>query len=161
MLTVRNWKPIVTVTMLLLLSSPAMAASTVTKRQFADIYQSIVEKMRSSASLNEKIQYLRIRDKEYVSLYKKMRLEAKTDPSIRNSPVYMYGWDLYDRIIPLLSLQLDSGKTRLTRKSCLEAAGLVSSGELPPPVDEALPELSPEAKETMKLIRDLCGDSLR
>ena len=145
----------------LLFSSVVMAAAGVQRDQFKEIYQSIVEKMSSPSSLEEKLHFLNKKNEEYVSIIRKMKKDAKTNPSIVDSKEYISGWDIYDQIIPLLNLKLDSGKTMLTRQSCLESISLVVSREMPAPAEEDLPKLSPESETTIRIIKHLCGDSLK
>jgi hypothetical protein len=154
-------KAFLKVSLLLAISSSALATSSVNKDQFKEIYQSIIEKVDSSASLEEKMAYLDRKNKEYISRIHDMRAEVKSDPSILNSADYIFAWDLYDQVIPLMNLKMDSRKMFLTQQSCLEALSLVSAKEGPAPSENDLPDLPSASKRTLKLISDLCKNSVR
>lgn len=140
------------------LAPQLVCAQTNYSRAKIDSRMKAVEtKVLSTAPLAEKLQLIRAVDLEINLMISNTLEQAKKDKTVLEDPVYLYTWDLYDDLIPLLNLKLNTNKTAMTEKSCIEVTNSVLTREQELLQDEALASPSSRAQKVIEMIRALCA----
>lgn len=127
-----------------------------TRADYDKIYQSIVSKVKSNASIEDKVGFIKSKNAEYVALAKKMMQASDTNPEILKDATYSYLWDLYDKIIPLLKIKANPETQKAVDTSCLEASRLVQPAPSEKAEELGLGGIAIDDAGTAELLSILC-----
>ena len=143
-----RWTKIITIIFSLSLSSflcgVASADLTTDREKIDHIYNNIVMELQSTSALEQKIWSLALQNDKYL-------LEVN---KIKNESDYDYAVDLYDEVIPLLHLQLNTQKQNFTPISCNIAMGLVEMKKQVTTTHNSL--IAARNTLTLSLLKKLC-----
>lgn len=144
---------IVAALLILLLSFVARAVPNLpAQSDFDKIYQSVVAKIRSDSSAEDKLLFINTKNAEYLSLGEQIMAQSSQKPEIRNTTVFSYFFELYDKMIPLVKIKMHKDSKVVSKRSCLEAARLVQA----PATGSSLGGLALRDAATVDLLAILC-----
>jgi hypothetical protein len=123
------------------------------------IYQSMVNTINSKDSIAKKLSALKVQEKEFLRMADKMKTEMETDRRSAEPSDYLEVFKIYDRIIPLMAIGLNSKSGKVDKISCLRAQRLIAhitTDDRYVERDPTLKELGLEGPSTAELLRKLC-----